>query len=170
LKNLRIVVKLMLGFGVVLFIFGAAVCVTWLNMRKLQDESTFLHDNVVPAMLVASEAERTAADLFMTARETMYTGSEETMNEDNEAASLVEKALADMEALGVQYPVMQAPKMMRESVVPVYKSYWDNLQKLHAAIKRKMAGVSAIAKVGADVAANLREALESFNQSMKTET
>jgi methyl-accepting chemotaxis protein len=158
----------MLGFGIVLLVFGAAVCVTWVNMRSLQKESVFLHDNVVPAMLIASEAERTAADLFMTARETVYTGTKETMEDDDMAAELVEKSLADMEALGSKYPEMESPKMMRETVVPVYKAYSDNLRKLHDAIAKKMAGVGAVTRVGTAVTASLREALESFSPSAKT--
>jgi methyl-accepting chemotaxis protein len=169
LRNLRIVSKLMLGFGIVLLVFGVAVCVTWMNMKGLQNESVFLRDRVVPAMMIASEAERTAADLFMTARETMYTGTKETMEDDDKATTLVEKSLADMEALGVKYPTMQSPKMMRETVVPVYKAYSDNLQKLHKAVEKKMAGSAAVTKAGAEVTASLKEALESFYSSTKSD-
>jgi methyl-accepting chemotaxis protein len=168
-NDLKIIAKLMLGFGIVLLIFGAAICATWVNMRNLQSESVFLRDNVVPAMLIASEAERTAADLFMTVRETAYIGTKQTMEEDDEAAKLVEKSLADMEALGAEYPDMQFPKMMRETVAPVYRDYSDNIRKLHEAIAKKMAGVGAVTKVGSEVTASLRETLESFNASAEND-
>jgi methyl-accepting chemotaxis protein len=129
----------------------------------------FLQDNVVPAMLIASEAERTAADLFMTVRETVYIGTKKTMEEDDEAAKLVEKSLAEMEALGDKYPEMEFPKMMRETVVPVYKAYSENLRKQHEAIARKMAGVATVTKVGTEVTASLRETLESFNKSAEND-
>jgi methyl-accepting chemotaxis protein len=139
-----------------------------MDMRSLQKENVFLQNNVVPAMLIASEAERTAADLFLTVRETVYTGTKQTMEDDDKAAELVGKSLADMEALGNRYPDMESPKMMRETVVPVYKTYSDNLKKLHDAIARKMEGVGTVTKVGTAVTASLREALEGFNHSAKT--
>jgi methyl-accepting chemotaxis protein len=160
----------MLGFGIVLFIFAAAVCVTWMNMRGLQRESMFLRDNEVPAMLMASEAERAAANLFLTVRETVYVGTQETINEDNQVAAVVEKCLEEMDAFGVQHPDLQSPKMMRETVMPIYKAYSTNLQKLHSAIKRKVVGMDALVGTGSKVTANLREALEKFKQSAENYT
>jgi methyl-accepting chemotaxis protein len=158
----------MLGFGIVLFVFGAAVCVTWVDMKGLQKESAYLRDNVVPAMLTANEAERTATDLFMTDRETMYTESPQSMEEDKKAAESVEKSLADIEALGVKYPQMEAPKIVRQTVVPVYKAYSENLWKTHEAMTKKMAGVRAVSKAGTQVSVSLNELLESFYQATKT--
>jgi methyl-accepting chemotaxis protein len=159
----------MLGFGIVLFVFGAAVCVTWVNMKGPQDESMYLRDNVVPAMFIVSEAERSASNLFRAVRETVYTGTKQAIEKDNAAAAVVEKSLADMDALGNKYPDMSSPKMMKENVVPVYRTYSDNLQKLHSAIAKKMEGVAAVSKAGAEVAVSLKEALESFYQSTKTD-
>ncbi|MDR1731239.1 MAG: methyl-accepting chemotaxis protein [Synergistaceae bacterium] len=167
MKNLRMTSKLMLGFGIVLVVFTVAVVLTWINLKKLTDGSTFLQDSVVPAMQYMSSINSDAYELFLTVRETQYTETAESIADDDKKIAVLEKSLANMEDLGAKYPTMQSPKMVRDSILPVHKNYVDIVEKVHAAIAKKDKGRAALGKAGSDVYESLKKALDSFYNTMK---
>jgi methyl-accepting chemotaxis protein len=161
--------KLLLGFGVVLLVFAAAVFVTWMDLSEVREKSEFLRSKVVPALQIKSGIESAATAVFMTTRETRYTGTEETMKDDDVKVAGLNKALADMEALGAANPDLKSPKMVRENVLPIHKNFVDSLNRLHEALRKKNASWLELVKAGNVMTSTTQEALESYRNAAVAE-
>ncbi|MDR1733041.1 MAG: HAMP domain-containing protein, partial [Synergistaceae bacterium] len=165
LKNLKMASKLMLGFGVVLLVFAAAVLTTHRYLSLVSEESRFLSEQETPALRLSAEIERTAYETFLTLHETRFTGTAETMKDDDVKIAVLEKALGDMENLGRSFPVMTSPKMVRENILPVHKDYVTAVRKMQNAIKLRDQSFSEISKAGDTMITNILDAQGSFYKS-----
>ena len=71
-RNLRISFKLLLGFGLLLVVFIAAVALTWENMVDVRENSDFLATTLVSSMRASGELERSFYEVFLAVRLMQY--------------------------------------------------------------------------------------------------
>ncbi|MDR1731335.1 MAG: methyl-accepting chemotaxis protein [Synergistaceae bacterium] len=162
LRNFRMASKLMLGFGALLLVFMAAVFITWTDLNGVRAESVFLGNRIVPALRITGSIESAANDVFLTVRETRFIGTEETMKEDDELIAVLEKSLADMEALGVAAPEMSTPKMTKEKVLPIHKNYINTVTRMHDTWRERNRSWAELVNAGNDMTAHMLEAMEGY--------
>ena len=129
--------KLLSGFGFLLIVFAAAVGVSWHNIGRVRGESAFLATGVVPSMLLNTDVERAAYELFYAMRGMQLVETEEQAElvraRAKEVTGLLEEARAryrdDSSLAGLQYLV--------ETVEPIYKEYVLDVNKTIEMIKEK---------------------------------
>ncbi len=136
-RRMKIGSKLLSGFGFLLIVFAAAVGVSWHNIGRVRGESAFLATGVVPSMLLNTDVERAAYELFYAMRGMQLVETEEQAElvraRAKEVTGLLEEARAryrdDSSLAGLQYLV--------ETVEPIYKEYVLDVNKTIEMIKEK---------------------------------
>jgi methyl-accepting chemotaxis protein len=159
--------KLLLGFGVLLVVFIAAVGVTWVKMSELEENSVLLSGGVVPALETGSKIVSNVYELFLSVKDVQYTGTDEAIAASREWVKKVDGALKDMEALGNANVNLQTPKVVRESVVPAHKSYVDNVNRMAAVTQKKRQGWADLTKAGTDALTYTEKVYEGFFELAK---
>ncbi|MDR1873997.1 MAG: methyl-accepting chemotaxis protein [Synergistaceae bacterium] len=152
-RNFRLSFKLLLGFGLLLFVFLIAIAVTWENMSNVREGSEFLNTEVVPALALSSGLERNLYELFLAVRLMQFKEDDETISAAQTAMATVQKTLADIAALGAAAPRLRSPQYVRETLVPHYKTYVEFTEKAIAGIKKKREIYSTMLEAGRNMSA-----------------
>jgi methyl-accepting chemotaxis protein len=168
-KNLKMTSKLMLGFGLLLSIFVAAVVVTWDNLSSMRTGSEYLSNEAMPSLSLGIQIERQAYELFLSVKDLQFTESDEALADSREWIAKLDKTLKDIEALGAANPSLPAPKKVKETVVPAHKSYVDNVNAMHAAIEKKDKAYVALTQAGTDAVNSIAHIKDSFYELAQTE-
>ena len=117
LKNLKMSLKMTLGFGVVIVLVGIVGTLAVVNMSQIQGEATLLNEEYVPEVEIASGLERNSLMVMYNARGYGLTGDEAFLAEArsflenvgerlDQAAALAERATA-LTVLGEQVTTAQ---------------------------------------------------------------
>ncbi|MDR1731663.1 MAG: methyl-accepting chemotaxis protein [Synergistaceae bacterium] len=162
LKHLKMTSKLLVGFGVVLLVFAAGIGITWRNLAKLDRESAFVMEQILPTLKVDIDIERSVYELFLSVRGTAYKEALQGIEEDKAKVAELEKTLAAMDAMGASFPNLKTPKLVRETLLPIHKTYLDQMIKTHEALMRKAEARAELLRTGAEVAASIQTAQDSF--------
>ena len=168
-KNIRISFKLLLGFGLLLLIFGLSVAVTWRNMSAVRNESDFLAQGVVPAMLRSSELERDAYELFYSMRGLQFRESPEDLNLVNSRQAKIKEVFEGIDRLYQSQPQLQGLQYVRDKVLPVYGDYVAMVEKTVPVIARKKELYSEITKAGEEMDAVAAEITDVLFSTAKEE-
>jgi methyl-accepting chemotaxis protein len=158
-KNLKISLKLMLGFSLLLLVFLTAVFMTWRDMSKVMDGSEYLSEQVVPSMVVATDLERKLYDYFLAVRLMVLSGTEQSVTAAQNSKENLRKAFESVENLGEKYQTLLTPKNVHEKVVPLYSEYADAVEKAIASTNQKESLYNDMVKAGEEMAAVTDETL-----------
>ncbi|MCL2767956.1 MAG: hypothetical protein FWE49_04455, partial [Synergistaceae bacterium] len=75
MRNLKISMKLLLGFGLILIVFMVSVFVTWRYLKVVDDGSELLAEKVAPAVDLVSLFNNEVWGVFYSMRGVQYTES-----------------------------------------------------------------------------------------------
>ena len=114
-KNIRIALKLALGFGLLLGIFALAVLFSWHNMREVREDSQLLAGGVSDSALWAGEVERESNKLFYAMRGFRYLEDESNLKEARQLAAALRKGLNEGAQMYVADPRLEALKNVAET-------------------------------------------------------
>jgi methyl-accepting chemotaxis protein len=145
---MKISTKLLLGFGLVLVVFSAAVLATWRYLGALQGTSRYMESSVVPAMALSSFGERQVYELFLAVDTMTLAETEDSIKAVDTARNAVLKALGDVDVFLRTNPGVQSLTYAKEKVGPIANNYFQMLSATEAAIQKKNASFAALVNGG----------------------
>lgn len=133
-KNMKISMKLALGFGMVLAVFAMAVLFGWFRMTGVQEESRFL-SKVMDALAIMNSLEIHLENARFCVRDFQYSEADDSLTK---ARALLQETRNDI-ARGLQMyntTRMQGLKAVADMEAPL-AGYSDNVEKVAALAKEK---------------------------------
>lgn len=104
MKNLKLGVKIGLGFGILILIAGLLGGMAMVNMLSVGRQAERLAQEVAPEVSVATEVERSSLQTMFAMRGFVYTGDEAFWKETQKELVDVDKALQQARELARKYP------------------------------------------------------------------
>ena len=160
MRNIKIGTKLLLGFSTLLFVFILAVFFSWNSMNTVKKQSEFLATATVPSMLVNSDVERNAYELFSAMDFFRFTETPEYMQAVNKFIALLDQNMSEVSRLFNLNPELLGLKLTLDEVQPAYETYKKQIREAEDKIKKKN---EALAMAGADA----RELLGVLDETLK---
>jgi methyl-accepting chemotaxis protein len=146
-RNLKIRLKLLLGFGLLLLVFTGAVSVTWRYLTIVRSGEE-LSQSIVAVMQETSKLERNAYELLLAFRQAVREHTEENFSDVLAKGAVVQKDIDALLAFGTVNSTLQTPQYVREKVATAYKSYADAIDGTIDSIRKRAAIDSALAVQG----------------------
>ncbi len=160
MRNIKIGTKLLLGFGTLLFVFILAVFFSWSSMNTVKKQNEFLARATVPSMLVNSDIERNAYELFSGMDSFKFTEAPEHMQTVDKFIALLDQNMNEVSRLSSLNPELLGLKLTLDEVQPAYEAYKKQIREAEDKIKKKN---DALAAAGADA----RELLSVLDETLK---
>jgi methyl-accepting chemotaxis protein len=167
-RNIRITSKLLLGFGLLLFVFVIAVGLTWKDSHETNQNNVFLSDAVVPSVTTAIDYERAVYEVFMIMKDVQSFEKEEDIKDVLDGFAKTEKAMAVVADLYRKYPVLRSSAYIVETVAPLAKQYADSMNKTIDAIRKKRELLATITKLGTDMVTEITTNVDDVYNILKT--
>ncbi|MDR1378995.1 MAG: methyl-accepting chemotaxis protein [Synergistaceae bacterium] len=128
-KNFKLSFKLLLGFGLLLVIFVASIVISWSNMAEVREDSDFLSTQIVPVVVMNSELEREAYELFLAVRQMQFLEDADSMTAVRAAITTTGKKLDEIGTYRSSHANLQTPAYVIDNVLPVFKDYVKDTEK-----------------------------------------
>jgi len=106
LKNMKLGLKLGMGFGLLIVIACSLGIMAIINMRGVQKDAARLAAEYVPGVAVANEVERNSQNTILAIRSYGLSEDHKFLEEGNKHLASVKKFLADAEAHAQKYPLL----------------------------------------------------------------
>jgi len=104
MKNLKLGVKIGLGFGILILIAGLLGGMAMINMMSVGKQAERLAQEIAPEVAIATEVERSSLQTMFAMRGFVYTGDESFWKQTQKELADVEKALQDARELTQKFP------------------------------------------------------------------
>ena len=157
MRNLKISMKLLLGFGLILIVFMVSVFVTWRYLKVVDDGSELLAEKVAPAVDLVSLFNNEVWGVFYSMRGVQYTESPRyiaTFKESVEKALKAEGSVSEMNSL---YPELLSPAHVVGTVIPIAKQYINLTDEAITLMGKKQALLEAFLKEGNELSDTMGE-------------
>ena len=142
LKNLRIPMKLGVGFGLVLALFGIAVFLSWMSISSVQRDIAFIQD-VVQAMKAANDMNNTVSWIRAGIRDLRYSESDEDIRELTSHINALRDFVKIANDLKQRVPELTSLNTMSE-IERTLRNSSAALDRVSAMIKTKRAAVAKL--------------------------
>ena len=123
MRNIKIGSKLVLGFGILLFIFVMAVFFSWVSMNGVKKQSNFLSTEVVPSMLLNSQIERDAYELFIAMDAFKFTERPEHIQTLRKFESKIDQTMLQVKQRFAARPDLAGMQFTLEETRPAYETF-----------------------------------------------
>ncbi|GHV38492.1 hypothetical protein FACS1894187_17360 [Synergistales bacterium] len=150
-RNIRITSKLLLGFGLLLFVFIIAVGMTWRDIRNTNQSSTFLSSVVIPAISTNTDYERSIYEVFMATKDLQAYEDEASIKSVSEHLAASIKIMDDISNISKQHPTLASSRFIVETIAPIAKQYTDLINKSIDSIRKKRDAYAALVRLGNDM-------------------
>ncbi|GHS92977.1 hypothetical protein AGMMS50276_02150 [Synergistales bacterium] len=167
-RNIRITSKLLLGFGLLLFVFVIAVGLTWYDSENTNKNNIFLSEMVVPSVITAIDYERDIYEVFMAMKDVQNFESDEAIKLALDSFAKSESAIAVVSELHKKYPDLHSSAYIMETISPLSKQYRDSMNKTIETIKKKKDQLAVISKLGADMLTEIETNVEDVYNILRT--
>ena len=140
-KNMKLAMKIGLGFAALIIIACAIGGLAVVNMTKVKGTSTLLAESYVPAVTVANDVERNAADTMYEMRGYAYSEDEKYLANMRESLEKVKKNLADAVKLAEarNLPVLKENAVKATGMVADYEKLANDTDTAIKAMKANQA-------------------------------
>jgi methyl-accepting chemotaxis protein len=166
---MKISAKLLLGFGLVLVVFAAAVFVTWRDLADIQARNRYMESAAVPSIGASSRMEREAYELFLAVDAMKLSENEESLKTVATARATLQKVVDEVDVLLRAYPGVRSLTHAKEKVVPLFNTYNQMLDATEKSIGKKNATFSTLVSGGeelAEVSENLVSSLFAYAREL----
>ena len=163
-KNIKIRFKLLLGFGLLLVVFLAAVAVTWSHLNAVRD-SEELAEAIIAVMREISTLERNANEYLSAFRQMQYAQTEESFSYVKEKEIIVQKDIDIILASGAANSSLQAPKYVQDKFVPRYKEFVEAVDKAITDLRKKKEHDLAAGVYGNEISKYVSEIGASYSRT-----
>ncbi|ADU61231.1 MAG: methyl-accepting chemotaxis protein [Pseudodesulfovibrio sp.] len=168
-KNLKLGVKLGLGFGVLIAIAAILGGIAVLNMQQVGHESRELAEEYVPEVSMANDLERAAMMTMYAMRGYAFSEDAEYWNQGEKELALVRESLAKAKAHAEKHPnLVQLKEDVAEAQEGVNK-YTVLANKTAEIIAAMAANRSEMNAAAGEYMQNCNDFLDSQNQAMENE-
>ncbi|MDR2529018.1 MAG: methyl-accepting chemotaxis protein [Synergistaceae bacterium] len=164
-KDLKIRFKLLLGFGLVLFVFTAAVVITLRDITPVKANSEFLATGVVPSMVLTDALARESYGLLLAARLLEFTESEEAVEGLRKVQKSLQNVMEEVYKLGGNRGDLEDLRYEIDKVFPLYATYAQMLDKTVDGVTKKQALYAEAVKAGEEMSVSLAAMAEAINTS-----
>ncbi|WP_243439189.1 HAMP domain-containing methyl-accepting chemotaxis protein [Fundidesulfovibrio soli] len=165
MRNLKLGVKIGLGFGVLILIAGVLGGMAMLNMYSVGKQADRLAMEVAPQVAVANEIERDALDTMLQTRGYGYTGDDKFWDLAQKGFTEVEKNIASARELVQKYPGLTQLKQNADKAAQAlaeFKKYTlqtrDMMKAQEANLKEMDTAAAAFTKNADDFYSSQRDA------------
>ncbi|GAB6036946.1 hypothetical protein JCM15519_15050 [Fundidesulfovibrio butyratiphilus] len=141
MKNMKLGLKIGLGFGILIFILVCVGGLAILNMNGVGNMASQLSQEIAPQVDVASAVERTARAMMLETRIYGFTGDEKSWEASQKRLAAVEQALADARALAQKYPRLEDLKRNTEKatqLVGEFRKLLDQTNVINKALAENL--------------------------------
>ena len=149
-RNLKISMKLLLGFGLVLSVFLVSVFVMWRYVRFVEVNSRYLGEEVLMSSELAIAFEIEASQVFFAARTIQLTESPEAIAAFREQLAKAEAVKGKIIDLNREYPELRAPAHVVDVVVPLTIQYVTAVENTITLIERRKVQLRTFGEKGAE--------------------
>jgi methyl-accepting chemotaxis protein len=146
-RNLKIGLKLTLGFGLLTVVFIVAVAVAAYYVSDVEKRSDYLSDKVVPSMMLSTELERAFYELFAAASVMRYEETEDSVKTVKARQGDVDRILTQIRDLNEKEPALEAPKYVIEKSAPSYAQYANVIESWIATLSQMRAEKAKMAEL-----------------------
>jgi methyl-accepting chemotaxis protein len=168
-RNFRISFKLLLGFGLLLLVFVAAVVVTWRNVAVVREGSKELAQAIVVVMQETTTLERNLFEYVLAIRQMQSEITEASFANARAKDAVVQKNIDAILVLGATYPHLQAPQYVQDKLIGPYKDFVRGVNEMMDNVKKKDAlylasgerGIAIYASANAMESSYVKAAMES---------
>jgi len=168
-KNMKLGVKLGIGFGVLILIAIALGGMAVVNMKAVQTQSTILATEYVPEVKVANEIERMSLATMYAMRGYAYTEEEAFLQDGKKHLAAVNKGLAAANELAEKSPHLVTLKQKTAEVTKIVAEY-EKLANETVAVNEKLAkDRSTMDENGATYMQNCNAFLDDQNKGLDRE-
>ena len=152
MRNLKIGVKLFLGFVLLLCVFVCAVAMTWLKLNVIRAGTQELSSIGVQIMRMSVQANQDIYELFLAARIMQSKESGESIEQVRAKMQGAADSMEQLAASAREYAHLQSSNYILENLAPNFKTYTGLIEKIIPFITEKTAIYNEIQQIGDDVA------------------
>jgi methyl-accepting chemotaxis protein len=148
MQNIKLGLKIGLGFGILILIAAVLGVMAMLNMNSVGNQADRLAQEIAPEVSVANKLERTSLHTMYAMRGYANTGQESFWEQASKSLAEVEKSLSEANGMVQKYPRLLKLKEDTEKAGPAVIEYKRLAAQTHDALKameeeRKMMDSSA---------------------------
>jgi methyl-accepting chemotaxis protein len=172
MKNLKLAVKLGLGFGALVLISAVLGGVAIVSMKGVEGDSTRLAQEYVPETGMANEIERHTLLLMYAVRGYSNTGRAEYKNEADTELAALEKSLAEAKAHAEKYPKLVKLKegaTKAQEAAALYKSLMADTVRVNEGLAATREDMDRNAKLFISNIKDFREDMEAAQKKEMAE-
>ena len=123
MKNIKTSIKLLMAFGVLLLLFITAIFSSWLKIDKVDSQSHFLAQIVVPSMLINGNIERNFYEILALMERYRFTQDNELMKQIEDFEALIDKDILRAADLAKGHSDLKGLNTTLNEVVPIYEKF-----------------------------------------------
>jgi methyl-accepting chemotaxis protein len=126
-KNFKIRGKLLIGFIMVLAVFGASVIVSWSYLSNIREENQFITNRVIPAQMLCSDINDQVDALFMALYVFRADQTAENVTIAKQWIADIQKTMDKISAFHNEAPEIEALNHQINKVFPKLKEYFGRI-------------------------------------------
>ena len=136
-RNIKISVKLYLGFTIILLVFIGSVFVLWSYIKVVDEGSDFLAKRIVPVLYMITEFNNEINGTFLATRSLQYTENQDAITKYKEQLAKTQKVQGEFISMNKEFPTLATPAHIVNKVVPVENQYVDIVNRTLDQIAKK---------------------------------
>ena len=164
MKNLKLGMKIGLGFGILILIAGVLGGMAMLNMMSASAKAERLAGEYAPEVEIAAEIERSAQSAMYAMRAYTYTGTESHLNEGNKFLAEVEKSLGKARELHQKYPGLTRLKDQEARATASLADYRKQVEQSKVVIQTQEKNLQSMIQAVGAFMKNTGDLLETQNK------
>ena len=132
MKNMKLGLKIGLGFGILIVIVVCVGGLAILNMNGVGGKARALSEQIAPQVDVATMVERTALATMLETRAYGLTGDEKSWEAGQKNLAELERALSQAHALGQKYPGLEQLKRNTDKALQLVVEFKKLLEQTNS--------------------------------------
>ena len=125
LRNFKIRTKMLMGFALVLAVFGVSVIITWSYLRGVQRGTAYITTGVIPSQVLSQTMTEDVYELFLATRMFQIDESEENAAAVRRQMADVERTKGEISTLLAANPGLVAMQYQVDRVFPLIRDYMN---------------------------------------------
>jgi len=150
-RNLKISIKLLLGFGAVLLVFVVSIFVIRSYLHVVEEGSNTMASKISAELELISDFSRQAAEVFIATSAVQYSESQEAIANYREQLVRVGRLEAAIVDIDRRYPELVATAHAANVVLPLARQYVENMERAVAQIAKKQELLTVLTRMGQEL-------------------
>jgi len=166
MKNLKLGMKIGLGFGILILIAVLLGGMAMINMKSVDKQADRLANEIAPEVAIANEVERHSLNTMFEMRGFVYTGETNFWKQSSESLVDVEKSLQKAKELSQKYPALVKLKENTELATGKVAEYKKLAHQTESILKAMSANRATMDQTAQTFMKNCNDYLDSQEKAM----